>query len=102
MATVRSAPLAPGGPNASVSPRTAPLAFSWVLTPWLKGVQGQLAERYGGFHRADKADPLFQQFTGLHQTSTAVFMIGFVAALICLVCMTQFRTRAAAPRSNLV
>lgn len=43
---------------------------------------------------------LFQQFTGLHQTSTALFMFGFVAALICLACMTQFRSRAAAPRSN--
>jgi hypothetical protein len=72
----------------------------WVLTPWLRGVQGQLAERYGGFHQADRADPLFQQFTGLHQSSTAVFMIGFVAALICLVCMTQFRSRGSAPRSD--
>lgn len=71
----------------------------WVFTPRLKGVQAQLAERYGAFHQADKADPLFQQFTGLHQTSTARFMVGFVAALICLVCMTQFRPRFAAPRS---
>jgi hypothetical protein len=53
----------------------------WEFTPRLKGVQAQLAERYGAFHQADKADPLFQQFTGLHQTSTALFMVGFVAAL---------------------
>jgi hypothetical protein len=67
----------------------------WVFTPRLRGVQGQLAQRYGAFHQADQADPLFQQFTGLHQTSTALFMVGFVAALVCLVCMTQFRSRAA-------
>lgn len=72
----------------------------WVFTPRLKGVQGQLAERYGAFHHADKTDPLFQQFTFLHQTSTALFMTGFVAALICLVCMTQFRSRSSAPQSG--
>jgi hypothetical protein len=67
----------------------------WLLTPPLKAVQGQLAERYGAFHQADKADPLLQQFNGLHQASTALFMIGFVAALICLVCMTHFRSQPA-------
>jgi hypothetical protein len=65
----------------------------WVLTPRLKEVQGQLAERYGAFHQADRADPLYLQFHGLHQTSTALFMTGFVAALVCLVCLTQFRSR---------
>jgi hypothetical protein len=65
----------------------------WVFTPRLKALQGQLVERYGAFHQADRADPLFQQFNGLHQTSTTLFMIGFAAALICLICMTQFRSR---------
>jgi hypothetical protein len=65
----------------------------WWFAPQLKVVQGQLAERYGAFHLADKADPLFVQFNGLHQTSTNLFMIGLVAALVCLVCMTQFRSR---------
>jgi hypothetical protein len=64
----------------------------WVFAPRIKLLQGQLAERYGAFHQADRADPLFQQFSGLHQTSTALFMIGFGAALVCLVCMTQFRS----------
>jgi hypothetical protein len=66
----------------------------WVLTPRLKSVQGQLIERYGAFHLADKGDPLFQQFANLHQTSTALFMVGFAAALVCLVCLTQFRSRS--------
>jgi hypothetical protein len=66
----------------------------WWLAPQLKGLQGQLAERYGAFHLADKADPLFVQFNGLHQTSTTLFMIGLLAVFICLVCMTQFRTRS--------
>ncbi len=65
----------------------------WVFAPRLKAVQGQLADRYGAFHQADRTDPLFQQFSGLHQTSTTLFMVGFVAALVCLVCMTQFRTQ---------
>jgi hypothetical protein len=69
----------------------------WVFTPRVKAVQGQLAERYGAFHLADRTDPLYQQFSGLHQSSTTVFMVGFVAALICLVCLTQFRSRPAAP-----
>jgi hypothetical protein len=68
----------------------------WILTPRLKSVQTQLAERFGAFHQADKADPLFQQFNSLHQTSTTLFMIGFAAALIGLICMTQFRSRSAA------
>jgi hypothetical protein len=65
----------------------------WVFTPRVKAVKEQLAERYGAFHLADKADPLFRQFSGLHQTSTTLFVVGFVAALLCLVCMTQFRPR---------
>jgi putative effector of murein hydrolase len=65
----------------------------WVFAPQLQAIQMQLAERYGAFHQADQADPLFQQFSGLHQTSTSLFMAGFVAALVCLVCMTQFRSR---------
>jgi hypothetical protein len=65
----------------------------WIFAPRIKTLQGQLAERYGAFHQADKGDPLFQQFNGLHQTSTTLFMIGFAAALICLVCMTHFRSR---------
>jgi hypothetical protein len=65
----------------------------WWFAPRIKDVQGQLAERYGAFHQADKADPLFAQFNGLHQTSTTLFMVGLVAAGICLVCMSQFRAR---------
>src|SRR5262249_10169996 len=71
----------------------------WVLTPRLQALQGQLPQRYGGFHQADKADPLYLQFNGLHQTSTAVFMVGFVAALVCLVCLTQFRSRSPVPQA---
>jgi hypothetical protein len=70
----------------------------WVFSPRVKAVQGQLADRYGAFHQADRADPLYQQFNGLHQTSTALFMVGFTAALVCLVCMTQFRSRSASAR----
>jgi len=70
----------------------------WWLAPQLKGLQGQLADRYGAFHKADKADPLFVQFNGLHQTSTTLFMIGLAAALVCLVCMTQFRARQTNPQ----
>jgi hypothetical protein len=66
----------------------------WWLAPGIKNVQGQLAERYGAFHQADRADPLFAQFNGLHQTSTTLFLAGLAAALLCLVCMTQFRSRS--------
>ena len=65
----------------------------WLITPQVKAVQGQLAERYGAFHLADPGDALYAQFTGLHQTSTALFMLSFAAALLCLVCLTQFRSR---------
>jgi hypothetical protein len=65
----------------------------WWLAPQLNGLRGELVERYGAFHLADKADPLFVRFNGLHQTSTTLFTIGLAAALVCLVCMTQFRPR---------
>ena len=65
----------------------------WVFTPRVKAAQGALTARYGAFHLADKTDPLFRQFEGLHQASTALFMAGFAAALVALVCVTQFRTR---------
>jgi hypothetical protein len=68
----------------------------WWLSPQIKGLQGELAERYGAFHLADKADPLFVRFNGLHQTSTTVFMVGLAAAFICLICMTHFRPRRTA------
>lgn len=65
----------------------------WGYTPSLKTVQASLAERYGAFHLAEKTDPLFLQFNNLHQTSTALFMVGFGAALAGLICMTHFRNR---------
>jgi hypothetical protein len=68
----------------------------WVLGPRIKGVQGDLVRRYGAFHLADKADPLLRQFGSLHQVSTTLFMLGFVAALVGFIGMTQFRTRAPA------
>ncbi len=67
----------------------------WLVTPAVKSVRGQLADLYGALHLADRTDPLFGQFNRLHQTSTALFIIGFAAALVCLVCMTQFRSRPA-------
>jgi hypothetical protein len=70
----------------------------WSFAPRIKTIQVQLAERYGAFHQADKADPLFIQFNGLHQTSTTVFLVGLGAALVCLVCMTQFRSRVSNPQ----
>ena len=70
----------------------------WWFAPRLKAIQGQLAERYGAFHQADKTDPLFIQFNGLHQTSTTVFLVGLGAALVCLVCMTHFRSRRPNPQ----
>ena len=54
--------------------------YSW-LAPRLKAIQGQLAERYGAFHQADRTDPLFVQLNDLHQTSTTVFLIGLAADL---------------------
>jgi hypothetical protein len=72
----------------------------WWLAPQLKGLQGQLAARYGAFHLADKSDPLFVQFNGIHQTSTTLFMLGLTAALVCLICMTQFRSRQQIARSG--
>ena len=65
----------------------------WWFAPRIKAVQGQLVERYGAFHHADRADPLFAHFNALHQTSTTLFMVGLAAALLCLVCMTQVHGR---------
>jgi hypothetical protein len=70
----------------------------WWFAPRLKDLQVQLADRYGAFHQADKADPLFVQFNGLHQSSTTLFLVGLAAALVCLVCMTQFRSRQPNPQ----
>jgi hypothetical protein len=69
----------------------------WGLSPGIRDLRAQLAERYGAFHQADRSDPLFLQFDMLHQTSTTLFMIGFAAALVCLICMTQFRSRLSTP-----
>jgi hypothetical protein len=79
---------------AGIAAGCAAVNYVW-FAPLLKTLQGQLAERYGAFHHADKTDPLFLQFNGLHQTSTTLFMIGLAAALVCLVCITQFQTRPA-------
>lgn len=68
----------------------------WVLTPRLNAARDLLARTYNAFHLADRADPLYQQFTRLHQTSTTVFMVGFGAALLTLVCLSQLRARSGA------
>jgi hypothetical protein len=67
----------------------------WVLAPRIREVQGSLATKYGAFHQADRDDPLFGLFRSLHQTSTMLFLLGFAAALVCLICMTQFQSRRA-------
>ena len=68
----------------------------WVMTPRVKAAQSLLVDRFGAFARADKADPLYLRFDSLHQISTTLFLAGFVAAMVGLVCMTQFRRRGAA------
>lgn len=70
----------------------------WGFTPKIRALQALLAQRYGAFRLADKSDPLFQQFQGLHRASTGLFTVGFLAALVALICMTQFRSRTAAGR----
>ena len=67
----------------------------WLLAPQAKVVKNQLAERYGAFLHADRADDLFRQSSTLHQASTVVFVIGFMAVLVSLVCMTRFRSTMA-------
>ena len=71
----------------------------WGLTPKLRAVQETLAERYGGFHLADRADPLFASFTTLHYSATILFMVGFVCSVICLICLTHFHSSATLKRS---
>lgn len=65
----------------------------WWFAPQLRVIRGELAARYGAFHQADRTDPRFLRFDGLHQTSTVLFMVGLSAALVCFVCMTEFRSR---------
>jgi hypothetical protein len=67
----------------------------WGLTPRLNRLQNELADRYGGFHLADPADSQLTQFSWLHEVSAGVFMTTFVAALVGLICMTQFWPRVA-------
>ena len=64
------------------------------LTPRVTSVKGQITAQYGAFHLADKADPLYGTFEILHHTSTGLFTLAFVAGLVCLICLAQFRTRA--------
>jgi hypothetical protein len=66
----------------------------WLFTPRLKTIQRQLDQVYGGFYLADRADPLFLQFNRVHEASTTIFTVGFVAALLVLCCLSQFRARA--------
>lgn len=65
----------------------------WRYAPLLKDLQSRLSDRYGAFHLADRADPLFLQFDALHHTSTTLFLVGLAAAMVCLVCVTRFAVR---------
>jgi hypothetical protein len=65
----------------------------WWFAPQVKAVKAQLAEKYGAYHLSDKADPLYLQFGGLHQTSTIFFVLGMVAVMMCLICQTQIKSR---------
>jgi hypothetical protein len=65
----------------------------WWLFPRIKSIKDQLAAHYGTFHQADKSDPMFTAFNTMHQTSTALFVIGLATAFIALICMTQFSSR---------
>src|SRR5436190_24325099 len=58
--------------------------------PALRALRGILPGR--------KGRPLFQQFSGLHQTATSPFMVGFAVASISLVCMTHFHSLSREPQ----
>lgn len=59
----------------------------WVMTPRINAVQRMLRAQ------ADAAGTLAARFQDLHQASTTIFTVGFAAALVVLVCMTQFRPK---------
>ncbi len=68
------------------------------FTPALKQVQLQLHETYGGFHLADRTDPLYAEFTNLHQTSTVIFLLGLLVAFVILICQSRFRDTSPKPQ----
>ena len=47
------------------------------------------------FGLADPVDPELAQFSWLHEVSAGVFVATFLAALVCLICISQFRPRVA-------
>lgn len=63
-------------------------------SPALNSVQEKLRDAYGGFHLADRSDPLYAEFTSLHQTSTAIFLCGMVVAFVVLICQTNYRDQS--------
>jgi hypothetical protein len=68
----------------------------WAISPGVMTVRTALVERYGAFHQADKADPLYGQFSRLHWASTALFVAALAAALVVLICLAHGRRDAAA------
>ena len=66
-------------------------------TPALNDVQEKLREAYGGFHLADKTDPLYLEFTYLHQTSTMIFLVGLVVGFVVLICQSRFSESSTGP-----
>lgn len=72
----------------------------WALAPRIKALREQLAAQFGAFHLADRADPLYLQFGRLHQASTVLFVLGFAAALVCLVCLSWSRSAPVATRPS--
>jgi len=70
------------------------------LNPAVRAIKAQLAELYGAFHQADRSHPLYTQFNAWHQTSTALFVVGFLAVLVCLICLSHIRTTTACASST--
>jgi len=62
----------------------------WMIAPRIKAVKELLAEKYGAYHLSDKSDALYAQFGQWHQTSTLLFMAGFIGSVTCVFCLTQF------------
>ena len=64
--------------------------YGWC-SPKVAAIRQELDVRFGGFHLTDPAEPLYHQFMHYHLISVVLFGLCFLGALICLLCISQFR-----------
>jgi hypothetical protein len=65
----------------------------WIVAPAVGRVRQDLVAKAGSLAAADRADPLYQQFSVMHSVSTLLFIVALLAGMVAIICLSNSEAR---------